>query len=117
MLKKAEGLIRKKKDIKAYYYLLTSYAAMGKKDEVFAVWERLKKSGKKVLNKGYRDMISSLAKLGDFEAAEKILDKWESRKSPGYDVRIPHVLVSAYMKVGRLEEVGAVVERTRSKGV
>ena len=24
MLKKAEGLIRKKKDIKAYYYLLTS---------------------------------------------------------------------------------------------
>ncbi|CAN1306971.1 Pentatricopeptide repeat-containing protein At2g20710, mitochondrial [Linum perenne] len=116
MLEKTEGLIRKKRDVKAYYYLLTIYAAMGKKDEVFAVWNRLKKSVSKVPNKGYMDMISSLSKLGDFESAEKVFHEWESNCST-YDVRIPNILVGAYAKVGRLEEAEAVVEKVRLKGV
>ncbi|CAN1144316.1 Pentatricopeptide repeat-containing protein At2g20710, mitochondrial [Linum perenne] len=119
MLEKAEGLIRKKKkDVNAYYYIITSYAAMGKKDEVLGVWNRLKKmkNGGKVQNKGYLDVINSLSKLGDFENAEKIFSEWES-KGLSYDPRIPNILVGAYAKVGRLEEAEAVVEKVRLKGV
>ncbi|CAL1370856.1 unnamed protein product [Linum trigynum] len=113
MLEKAEGLITKKKDIQAYYYLITNYAAMGEKSRVVGVWELFKKNGK-VLNKGYMDVISSLLKLEDFETAEKIFDEWESQNL-SYDVRIPNILIGAYSRSGLMEKAETMVERVIKK--
>ncbi|CAI0378051.1 unnamed protein product [Linum tenue] len=113
MLEKAEGLITKNKDMKAYYCLITNYAAMGEKSRVLGVWELLKKNGK-VLNKGYMNVISSLLKLEDFETAEKIFDEWESRNL-SYDVRIPNILIRAYSTSALLEKAETMVDRVIKK--
>ncbi|KAF2307708.1 hypothetical protein GH714_031075 [Hevea brasiliensis] len=101
MLKKSEGLITSKKRSTAYNFLLTQYAATGKKDEVLRLWELYKKKAK-IYNIGYFSIISSLSKLDDFESAEKIFEEWESQNLK-YDIRVPNFLIGAYSRKGHLD--------------
>ncbi|GAV86127.1 PPR domain-containing protein/PPR_2 domain-containing protein [Cephalotus follicularis] len=115
MLKKSEGLITtSKKRSVAYNFLLTQYAAIGKKDEVLRLWEDYQKKVK-VLNQGYISLIPSLLKFDDIEKVEKIFEEWESRNL-AYDIRIPNLFIGACCRKGLLAKAEALVNRVMSNG-
>ncbi|WCJ34113.1 Tetratricopeptide repeat (TPR)-like superfamily protein [Euphorbia peplus] len=115
MLKQAEACLTSETDIYRCTAILRQYAIIGKKEEVIRFWSFYKKKCK-VNNNGYRCIISSLGKLGDFEMAEEILYEWESRDDLTYDMDIPNFIIAAYSKKGLIEKAEALIDRAISKG-
>ncbi|XP_027347449.1 pentatricopeptide repeat-containing protein At2g20710, mitochondrial-like [Abrus precatorius] len=109
MLKKSEQLIKKKKKRAAYESLLTMYAAIGKKDDVYRIWSMCKNLNSS-RNSSYISMLTALAKLDDIDGAERILEEWEFENTC-FDFRISNVMMSAYCKNGLLENAEAYVQR------
>lgn len=115
MLRRSEQLINSSTQKKIHYeHLVTLYAAAGKKDEVYRIWNLYKNMGK-LFNSGYLSVLSALVKLEDIDGAEKIYYEWESWKTI-FDNRIANLLTSAYCKSGRLEKAYVFVERLINKG-
>lgn len=73
--------------------LLSLDAAIGKKDEVYRIWNLYKNMGK-FNNNGYRSMLKSLVKMDDIVGAEKIVEEWESEFKQ-FDIQLPNLLVNA----------------------
>ncbi|PON32427.1 Pentatricopeptide repeat [Parasponia andersonii] len=113
-LKRSEQVIGSKERKIAYEHLLTLYAATGKKEEVYRIWNLYKDMGR-VYNSGYLSVLSSLVKLDDIDGAEKILEEWESANTL-FDNRIANLLISTYCKKGHLEKAFALVERVVISG-
>lgn len=113
MLKKMEEnmpLLRRKLALK---FLLTHYANTGLKKELYRVWNTHKRSKELIdgpIDKQYACMVSSLAKLGDIEGAEKIFQEWETRCTL-YDFRVLNSLLAAYCKNGLFDKAESVVEK------
>ncbi|CAH9059992.1 unnamed protein product [Cuscuta europaea] len=120
MMKKLEGLIPSRTDenSSAYTYLLTKYAVLGNKEEVYRIWDLFKEKEKKINNKGYMSMMGALSILDDIEGLQKIFGEWES-KGLSYDFRIPNHLIEAYCRKGLLEKAEELLERgmSESRGV
>ena len=114
LLKKSEELITYKKWKTALTFLMTQYAAIGKKEEAMRLWSLYKKDGKLYSN-GYLAIISSVLKFDDFETAENIFEEWESRKL-GFDVRILNLMIGAYSRKGNVEAAEAALEWTIMNG-
>ncbi|XP_028101015.1 pentatricopeptide repeat-containing protein At2g20710, mitochondrial-like [Camellia sinensis] len=114
MVKKSERLVRGKMRRFAYEVLLTLYASMGNKDEVYRIWNLYKKIGK-IYNMGYLSMISSLVKLDDLDGVEKIWEEWNKKTS--FDYRIPNFLINAYCKKGLLGNAESIVNRLIESGI
>lgn len=89
-----------------YHYLLSLYGSVGKKEEVYRVWNLYKSVFPGVTNLGYHAMISSLARIGDIEGMEKIFEEWLSVKS-SYDPRIANLMMSWYVKEGNFDKAEA----------
>jgi len=113
MLKKMEEnmpLLRRKLALK---FLLTHYANTGHKKELYRVWNMYKPSKELIdgpIDGPYACMVSSLAKLGDIEGAEKIFEEWETHCTM-YDFRVLNSLLAAYCKNGLCEKAESVVEK------
>lgn len=115
MLKKAESLIISGKSKSfSYEILLPSYAAIGKKAEVYRVWDLYKKLGR-FYNTSYLCMINSLVKLDDIDGAEKIWEEWDFGKKI-FDIRIPNLMGSFYCKKGHLEKAEICVNKIVESG-
>ncbi|KAK7272369.1 hypothetical protein RJT34_28910 [Clitoria ternatea] len=114
MLKRSEHLARGKNRKLAYESLLTIYAAIGNKDEVYRLWNRCK-SLYISYNSTYLSMLCSLWKLKDIEGAEKVLEEWESI-STRFDYRIPNLMISAYCKCGQVHKAEAYIKRLLDSG-
>ena len=114
MLKKAEGLVNSTRRSKAFEFLLTQYASIGKKDEVIRLWELYKKK-EKIYNRGYISVLTSLLRLDDIESAEEIFEDWETRELT-YDIRIPNFLIGYYCRKGLLEKAETLVNLVILKG-
>ncbi|XP_062107336.1 pentatricopeptide repeat-containing protein At2g20710, mitochondrial-like [Humulus lupulus] len=108
-LNRSEQVIPNKERKIAYERLLTLYAATGKKDEVYRIWNLFKNVGR-VYNTGYLSMFSSLVKLDDIDGMEKIFEEWESVNTL-FDNRIANLMLSAYCKKGLLEKAFVCVDR------
>ncbi|KAH7844615.1 hypothetical protein Vadar_029939 [Vaccinium darrowii] len=115
MLKKSEQLARGKVRSFAYDILLTLYASIGKKNEVYRIWGLYKNLGR-IYHRSYLRMISSLVKLDDLDGAEKIWEEWEAVKEY-FDSRIPSLIISAYCKKGLLGNAESIVNRLIDSGV
>ncbi|CAA3025840.1 pentatricopeptide repeat-containing At2g20710, mitochondrial-like [Olea europaea subsp. europaea] len=115
MLHKMESLMdeTKRKDL-AVSFILNLYAEMGKKEELYRIWNEYKQNNK-VFNKVYMSMIRALMKFDDVEGVEKIFEEWESR-GLSYDFRIPNFLIDAYCRNHLLEKAEALLDRGISKG-
>lgn len=114
MMKKLEELIDAKGSNVAFDNLLKLYAETRQRDELDRVWMLYKKK-EKIYNKGYMAMISSLLKFDDIDAAEKVLEEWESRRL-SYDFRVPNFLIDAYCRKGLTEKAEALVNKILTKG-
>ncbi|KAL4585312.1 hypothetical protein LXL04_009930 [Taraxacum kok-saghyz] len=115
MLKKSEENIHQNTNWFAYEIFLTMYASLGKKDDVYRIWDLYKKTWRKVNNKGYHHMVSSLVKLDDINGAEKIMKEWES-VTPWFDFWVVNVLVNGYSKKGDWKKAEDYVERLVGEG-
>lgn len=113
-LKKSEHLIKVKEGRSAYEVLLTLYASLGKKDEVYRIWN-LRKGIGKFYNTSYLCMMSSLAKLDDLDGVEKIFEEWEAEKTY-FDYRLPNLLITVYCKKGLLEKAESILNRLGASG-
>ncbi|QHO25668.1 hypothetical protein HN51_048975 [Arachis hypogaea] len=110
VLKKSERLITNKKRRVALTFLMTRYAAIGKKEEVMRLWKILTTDGK-LYSRAYLAVIASVLKFDDFESAENIFKNWES-KNLGFDIRIPNLIIGAYSKKGNMEAAESIVDWT-----
>ncbi|KAI3714052.1 hypothetical protein L1987_72642 [Smallanthus sonchifolius] len=115
MLKKSENYIRGKSKGAAWEILIGRYGSIGKKDDVYRIWNLYKTSWSKVYNRGYISIINALVRLDDIDGAEKLLAEWESEKL-SYDFRIPNMLLKAYCTKGLLVKAEAYVDRLLDMG-
>lgn len=113
-LRKVESRI-KGRDRIPFHYLLSLYGGVGKKDEVYRVWNTYKSIFPTIPNLGYHAIISSLVKLDDIEGAEKLYEEWNSVKS-SYDPRIGNLIVGWYVKKGDTDEALSFVEQMKEGG-
>ncbi|KAJ7975940.1 Pentatricopeptide repeat-containing protein [Quillaja saponaria] len=114
LLKKCEEFLTTRKSDAAFNFILTQYAAIGKKEEVLRLWEIYRKQ-QKIYNKGYMSVITSLLKFDDIENAEKILEDWEC-KGLAHDIRIPNFVIGAYCRKGLLEKAETLFNRIQVNG-
>ncbi|KAL5973822.1 hypothetical protein ACLOJK_030480 [Asimina triloba] len=98
-----------------FHYLLSLYSSIGRKDEVYRIWNFYKSSFSRIFNLGYHTVLSSLAKLGDIERAEAIYEEWLSVKS-SYDPKVFNVLIGWYVKEGMLEKAKILLDRVLETG-
>ncbi|XP_061357668.1 pentatricopeptide repeat-containing protein At2g20710, mitochondrial-like [Gastrolobium bilobum] len=113
-LKKSEQLVRGKTMRLAYESIQSMYAAIGNKEEVYRLWDKIK-SFNYSHNSSYISMLSSLVKLDDIDGAEKILEEWESEHIH-FDARIPNLMITAYCKRGLLDKAEAYIRRLLDSG-
>lgn len=114
MLKRSEQLIGDKQKWFAYECLITLYAAIGNKAEVYRVWN-LYTNLKRRYNTAYLCIISSLMKLDDIEGAEKILKEWESGDTC-FDFKIPNMMINIYCRKGLVDKAEAYISRLMESG-
>ncbi|XP_016479017.1 pentatricopeptide repeat-containing protein At2g20710, mitochondrial-like isoform X2 [Nicotiana tabacum] len=114
VLRKCELLGKGKNARVANESMLCLYASMGKKNDVYRIWKKLKNRGK-VYSSSYLSMISGLEKLDDIDGAEKIFAEWEA-KEVYFDARIPNLLIAVYCRKGHLEKAESIIERLLESG-
>ena len=93
MLKKSEQFMKGTLRRFGYEILLTLYATVGNKADVYRIWDLCRTLDGKFLNAGYVCMISSLLKLDDMDGAEKTFEEWMSRHKL-IDFRVPNLLIA-----------------------
>ncbi|KAI7750958.1 hypothetical protein M8C21_031788 [Ambrosia artemisiifolia] len=115
MLKKSEQSVHENTNAVAYEILLTMYANLALKDHVYRIWDLYKTTCRKVNNKMYHHMASSLVKLDENEGAEKILTEWES-ETASFDFWVVNVLVNGYSRKGDWKKAEEYIERLVGMG-
>ncbi|KAH9609118.1 hypothetical protein KSS87_004484 [Heliosperma pusillum] len=89
-------------DRTAYHHLISLYARTGNTDLVFQAWGKLKSKFIECHNKSYLIMLQALSKLDNIEGLQMLLEEWES-SCTSYDIRLPNVVIHAYLTHGMLE--------------
>ncbi|KAI5652692.1 hypothetical protein M9H77_29879 [Catharanthus roseus] len=114
VLKKFEHTIKAKSRSHAYRVLITLYTRLGRKDEVYRIWNKLKNS-RNFYNSRYITVISSLVKLDDLDGAEKMLQEWQGEVK-FFDGRVPYLLVSAYCQKGHMDKAESLISKLVEAG-
>ena len=113
-LKKAEEVMNKD-ELSSWYFLLSIYARCGNATEVKRIWESLKSTFKKCLNRSYLVMLQALSTIDDFESLQQTFQEWESSHEQ-YDMRITNVMIKAYLDKGMIDEAEAIRQSTMAQG-
>lgn len=87
------------RDREPYNYLISLYSNLGKKEDVYRIWNYYKSSFPTIHNLAYTSMLSSVLRLGDIEGAEAIYSEWLSGRS-SWDPRVCNILMGWYIKEG-----------------
>ncbi|XP_059277825.1 pentatricopeptide repeat-containing protein At2g20710, mitochondrial-like [Lycium ferocissimum] len=114
VLKKCEHLSKGKNARLANEFMLSLYASMGKKNDVFRIWSKIKNNGK-VYSSSYHSMISGLEKLDDIDSVEKIFAEWEENHVY-FDIRVPNFLIAIYCRKSHLDKAESIIERLYQSG-
>ncbi|KAL6981354.1 hypothetical protein U1Q18_022983 [Sarracenia purpurea var. burkii] len=108
-LKKVESRITGRDRI-PYHYVISLYGSIGKKEEVYRVWNIYKSIFPHIPNLAYHSVISSLVRIGDIKGAENLYEEWLSVKST-YDPRIVNLLMGWYVRNGFPEKAEALFDQ------
>ncbi|KAL2934907.1 hypothetical protein RDABS01_018026 [Bienertia sinuspersici] len=98
----------------AYDHLISLYASVGDLKSVTTAWVKLKSKCKGCNNKSYLTMLHSLSKLGDIEHLKKCFKEWNFRYK-SYDVRIPTVVIGAYLKHEMIQEAELLLKDAKDR--
>ncbi|KAM0952578.1 putative tetratricopeptide-like helical domain superfamily [Dioscorea sansibarensis] len=99
----------------AYSFIMTNYSALNYRDGVLRLWESSKRVPGRITCVNYICVMLCFLKVGDIEEVEKIFRSWEleCRK---YDIRVSNVLLSAYVRNGRMDKAEALHHHTLVRG-
>ncbi|XP_010933566.1 pentatricopeptide repeat-containing protein At1g02150 [Elaeis guineensis] len=103
------------RDRTPFNYLIGLYGSIGKREEVYRIWNWYKSSFPRILNVGYQCMLSSLIRLGDVDGAEMIYEEWLSMTS-SYDPRICNILLGLYAREGLASKAKNALDKFLEKG-
>ncbi|KAL3522263.1 hypothetical protein ACH5RR_015097 [Cinchona calisaya] len=103
------------KDTVGHNHLISLHANLGNKDQVFRLWDLEKRKFKKCINKDYINMLKSVVRLDELEAAEALLKEWESSDNC-YDFRVPNTIVGGYITKGLYEKAEGMLRDLMDKG-
>eukprot|EP01018_Ginkgo_biloba_P007816 Gb_14211 [translate_table: standard] len=98
-----------------YDRLISLYGRIGNKQELYRIWRCFQLAFPKMTIKSYVCLLSALVKIGDIEGAENIFEEWDSVAST-YDVRVPNVLLGAYIRKGLLAKAEVLLEHILERG-
>ncbi|XXG78017.1 hypothetical protein AAC387_Pa08g2049 [Persea americana] len=104
------------RDREPFNYLISLYSSIGKKEDVFRIWNYYKSSFPSIQNIGYKSILSSLVRLGDIMGAEEIYREWMSCKS-GWDPRISNILMGWYIKEGLITKAENFLDQMHEAGL
>ncbi|PON58831.1 Tetratricopeptide-like helical domain containing protein [Parasponia andersonii] len=107
-LRKVESRISGRDRI-PYHYLLSLYASVGNREEIYRVWNIYKSVFPSVPNLGYLAIISSLLRIGDIDGSEKIYEEWLPVRS-SYDPRIANLFMVYHIRKGNLEKALSFID-------
>ncbi|XBH61093.1 hypothetical protein VPH35_115595 [Triticum aestivum] len=113
-LKKVEQVMDKA-ELQSWTALLSLHARCGNSTEVKRIWESLKSTFKKCLNRSYLVMLQALRMIDDFESLQQIFQEWQSSHEC-YDVRIINIMIRAYLDKGMIDEAEAIRQSTMAQG-
>ncbi|WVZ86605.1 hypothetical protein U9M48_033359 [Paspalum notatum var. saurae] len=103
------------RDKKCFHYLITLYSHLGKKEEVYRIWNWYKASFPTIHNLGYQELLSALLRIGDIEGAELLYEEWASKGS-SFDPKTMNILLSWYAKEGLVTKAEQTLNRFVEKG-
>lgn len=98
----------------AAQYLITHFASIGYKTDVYRIWYQNKPLSKQ-LNTYTICMISALTKLDDIDGAEAIFKEWES-ECDQYDFKVVNQLLNVYCVKGLVDKANSVLENKLAQG-
>ncbi|XP_068640404.1 pentatricopeptide repeat-containing protein At4g21705, mitochondrial-like [Aristolochia californica] len=114
-VEQTEKVLQKESQRDGYNRLISLYGSLGNKSAVNRIWELLKSSCKKIINKEYMTMLGSLVKLKELDEAESLLKDWDTCGND-FDFRVPNILLSAYCQQGMLQKAESMLEDYVKKG-
>ncbi|KAK3144090.1 hypothetical protein QOZ80_4AG0308670 [Eleusine coracana subsp. coracana] len=100
---------------KCFHYLITLYSHLGKKEEVYRVWNWYKATFPTIHNQGYQEVLSALVRIGDIEGAELMYEEWAS-KNASFDPKTMNILLAWYAKEGFSAKAEQTLNRFVEKG-
>ncbi|KAL6903403.1 hypothetical protein ACP4OV_004216 [Aristida adscensionis] len=100
---------------KCFHYLMTLYSHLGKKEEVYRIWNWYKATFPTIHNLGYQEVLSALVRIGDIEGAELLYEEWAS-KSSSFDPKTMNILLAWYAREGFVAKAEQAVNRFVEKG-
>uniref|UniRef100_N1R2F5 PROP1-like PPR domain-containing protein n=1 Tax=Aegilops tauschii TaxID=37682 RepID=N1R2F5_AEGTA len=113
-LKKAEEVMDKA-ELHPCNVILSLHALCGNSTEVKRIWESLKSTFKKCLNRSYLVMLQGLSMIDDFESLQQIFQEWQSNHEH-YDMRITNIMIKAYLDKNMIDEAEAICQSTMAQG-
>ncbi|XP_043708854.1 pentatricopeptide repeat-containing protein At1g02370, mitochondrial-like isoform X2 [Telopea speciosissima] len=105
----------KPRDLMAYHFLISLYAATSNLAEIKRVWCSFKSAFSKTNNMTYLVMLQALSRLDDFDGLKKYFEEWEAGCSI-YDMRLANVMVSAYLRRDMVKEAELICQGAIDRG-
>ncbi|KAG8082868.1 hypothetical protein GUJ93_ZPchr0014g47210 [Zizania palustris] len=103
------------RDKKCFHFLITLYSHLGKKEEVYRIWNWYKATIPTIHNLGYQEMLSALVRLGDMEGTELLYEEWAS-KSSSFDPKTMNIILAWYAREGFSTKAEQTLNRFVEKG-
>ncbi|CAN0877304.1 Pentatricopeptide repeat-containing protein At5g27460 [Linum grandiflorum] len=100
---------------RGYFFLMTTYSSLKNREGVLRLWEASKAAKGRITCADYICVLSCLVKLGDVVKAERVFTEWEST-CHNYDIRVPNVLLGAYVRSGMMQKAESLHLHTIEKG-
>ncbi|CAN0826802.1 Pentatricopeptide repeat-containing protein At4g21705, mitochondrial [Linum grandiflorum] len=102
-------------DANGFNHLISLHATLGNRDQVLRLWSVAKAKCRKLFNRDYVTVLGSLVKLGDFEAAECLLEEWRLN-CEFYDFRVPNIILIGYCQKGLVEKAEMMLRDMIGRG-
>lgn len=115
VLKKAEDSTEHQQRRFSYGPLISIYATMQKREDVYRLWNVLQHCGK-LRYETYVRMLYALEKLDDLDGAKKIVEELVEKKV-STDVRIPNTVIGAYCRKGDVGEAELLLKKILEGGM
>ncbi|KAJ4759165.1 Pentatricopeptide repeat-containing protein [Rhynchospora pubera] len=113
-LKEAEKRITGR-DRRAFLFIISLYGDIGKREELYQIWNWYKSSFNSPLNTGYKAMLQALVKLGDGDGLESLYEEW-GRSGSSLDPRVSQVLVGWYCSNGLSDKARETLDQLVQRG-
>lgn len=110
----AEGKLSARKRL-GYSFVMTCNASLKNRDGVMRLWELSKQVPCRITCTDYICVMGCFVKMGDLDEAEILFKAWELERRK-YDIRVPNVLLGAYVRNGLMEKAEKFHLYTLEKG-